>query len=161
MPGGSVPSTRPSLLVEPGRDSENGPIVRKPILGIIGVVAVALIVFLLAKPVGLLDPNPSAHLVMTVIDFPDAAPGTIATVTIEVHNDGDALADPCQAMWEFDNQILPTVPAAFALAVDESTDITLAVQLRGDLPPGDYPSTLSVDCNNSDRVDLREVLAVR
>jgi len=149
------------VLVEPGRDSENGPAVRKPTLWMIGVVAVGLIVFLLAKPGGLLNPNPSAHLVMTVIDFPDAAPGTIATVTIKVDNDGDAMADPCQAMWEFENQTLPTVPAAFALAVDESTDITLAVQLRGDLPPGDYPSTLSVDCNNSNRVDLREILAVR
>ncbi|MGB8361723.1 MAG: hypothetical protein WCE80_10025 [Acidimicrobiia bacterium] len=134
---------------------------RKPTLWMIGVVAVGLIVFLLAKPGGLLNPNPSAHLVMTVIDFPDAAPGTIATVTIEVHNDGDALADPCQAMWEFDNQILPTVPAAFALAVDESTDITLAVMVRSDFPRGDYLSTLSVQCNNSDRVDQREALAVR
>lgn len=120
-----------------------------------------LIVFFVARPGGPLNPNAKAHLAMTVIDFPDAAPGTIATITIEVSNDGDALADPCQAMWGFDEQLLPTVPAAFRLAVGESTDITLAVMLRADLDPGDYPSTLSLDCNSTDRVAQREVLAVR
>ena len=134
---------------------------RKWTFGIVGIVVVGLIVLFLARPGGLLNPNAKAHLVMTVIDFPDAEPGTIATVTIEVTNDGGELADPCQAYWEFDDQILPTVPAAFKLAVDESTDITLAVMLRGDVPQGDHQSTVSVECNNADRVAQQEVLVVR
>lgn len=127
---------------------------------IVGILVVGLIVFFLARPGGLLNPNANAHLVMTVIDFPQAVPGTIATVTIEVTNDGDAVADPCQAYWGFENETLPTVPAAFKLAAGESTDITLAVMLRGDFAPGDYPSTLSLECNNADRVEQQEVLVV-